>query len=56
MEFFFLVIYARNFLASIMERFLSAIYIYKQIKILLQRASKNLKLAIIFKNYYFIFY
>ena len=32
------------------------IYIYKQITILLQRASKNLKLAIIFKNYYFICY
>ena len=45
-------------LASIMERFLSVIYIYiyKQITILLQRASKNLKLAIIFKNYYFICY
>ena len=66
MEFFFwlymleiylwLALLLLHVLASIIERFLVPyIYIYKQIKILLQRTSKNLKLAIIFKNYYFFF-
>ena len=53
-----------NFFGYVCKKFVSKyngkifkchIYIYKQIKILLQRASKNLKLAIIFKNYYFFF-
>ena len=43
-------------LASMMEIFLSATHTHTYIKILLLRASRNLKLAIIFKIYFLICY